>query len=152
MDDRRALRQRRLGIQNSRQDVVGDIDQPARLLGDLRRLGGDGRDSVADVAHLVVKAHLVVRSRVRPALAARGILHPWRVAVVQHCVDSGQSSCLRVVYRDDACMGMGAAQDFRVEHPAKLDVVGEGRVALDEPQSLHLVLGLADHCGLWNIG
>ena len=39
-----------------------------------------------------------------------------------------------------------------MQHPAKLDVVGKGCVALDETQSFHLVLRLSDHSGLRNIG
>ncbi len=151
VDDRRALGKCRLGIQYRRQNLVGDIDQAARLLGDLGRLGGDSCDPIADVAHLVVEAHLVVRTRVGPALTARGVLHPRRVAVVHHSVHSWQRRCLRIVDRDDARVCMRAPQDLRVQHPAKLDVVGEGCVALDETQSFHLVLRFADHRGLRNV-
>jgi hypothetical protein len=57
-----------------------------------------------------------------------------------------------VVDRDDAGMGVRASQHLRVQHPAQLHVVGEGRVALDQPQPVHLGLGLPDHDGLRHLG
>ena len=70
-------------VEDRRQDVVGDLDQAQGLVGDLRGLGGHSRHAVADVTDLRVEAHLVVRVRVGPALAARRVLHPWRVLVVE---------------------------------------------------------------------
>ena len=90
VDDRRAGFDRLQLVEHRRQHLVGHVDQPHRLLRDLDRLGGDRRDAVADVTNLVVEADLVVRVRVRPRLAAGGVLHPRRVAVVQHGVHAGE--------------------------------------------------------------
>jgi hypothetical protein len=47
-------------VEDGGQDLVGDVDQLERLLGDLLRVRGHGGDAVADVADLVVEADLVV--------------------------------------------------------------------------------------------
>ena len=113
----------RLGrVEDGRQHLVGDLDQPAGLLGQLGRLGRDGGDAVADVAHLVVEADLIPRVRVRPALARRGVLHARRVQVVDDGVDARQRARGGVVDRDDPRVRVRAAQHLRVQQPARLDV------------------------------
>ena len=64
-------------------------------------------------------------------------------------MDAGQRPRPRVVDGDDAGVGVRASQHLRVQHAAQLDVVGEGGVALREPQRIDLALWLADHsvCG-----
>ena len=144
VDDRRTRQHRLALVENRRQDLVGDVDQSAGLLGDVDALGRDDCDPVADVAHLVVEAHLVVRVRVRPTLAARGVLDPRGVAVVEDGVDAGQCPGPGVVDGDDAGVGVRAAQHLGVEHAAQFDVVGERRVALGETHRVDLDLGASD--------
>ncbi len=47
VNERRSLPQGRLGIEDRLEPVVLDLDQPARLFGDLRRQGGDGGENLA---------------------------------------------------------------------------------------------------------
>ena len=83
---RGARRDRLERVEDCGEHLVGDLDAPACLLGDLDGVGRHRRDPVADVANLVVEAHLVPRIGVRPALASRGVFHPRGVAVVERLV------------------------------------------------------------------
>ena len=75
VDHRGAVLHRLGRVEHCRQDLVGDLDPAACLFGELRRLGGDRCDPVADVPDLVVEADLVPGVGVRPALAGGGVLH-----------------------------------------------------------------------------
>ena len=145
VDQRRVLGQRLPRVEHGGEDLVGHLDPAAGLLGELDGVGRHRGDAVADVTDLVVEAHLIPRIRVRPALAGRRVLHPRRVREVQDGSDAGNRARLGVVDRDDPRVGVGAAQHLCVQQPARLDVAGEGGVALDEPDRVHLPLGLADH-------
>jgi len=109
VDDRCAGPDRLDLVEDGREHVVGHLDPSARLLGDRHALRGDRGDPVADVADLVVEADLVPRSRVRPALAAGGVLHAGGVERVQHRVHARQGARLGVVDGDDARVGVRAA-------------------------------------------
>ena len=62
-----------------------------------------------------------------------------------------QRDGLAVVDVDDACVSVGAPEQLGVEHPAKLDVVGEGGVALGQLHRVDLDLRLADDVHLRHV-
>ena len=95
-------------IEHGWKHVVGDVEQRDGLFGYFDGLGGNGGNAVTDVSHLVVKADLVVRLRVGPRLAARGVFDARRVLEVEYGVDSGKRRGCCVIDVDDAGMGMGA--------------------------------------------
>ena len=146
VDQRRTRRDRLDLVEYRGEDLVGDLDAPAGLFGDPQRLGRHGRHAVAYEADLVVEADLVPRRGVRPGLTARGVLHPWRVAVVDHGVHAGQRPGLAVVDGQDASVCVRAAQHLGIQHVAQVDVVGEDGPSLGETQGVDLGLGLSDHC------
>ena len=104
-------------VKHGGQHLVLDLDQLQRLLQDLGRLGGDDGDAVADMAHLVVQADLVVGRRVGIALPARGIDHARHIHVGEHGMHAGQGACLGGIDTLDAGVGMGAGEQAAVKHP-----------------------------------
>ena len=71
MDQRARRSAGELGVEDGRQDLVVDADEPARRLGGGGGLGDDRGDALADVTHDVVEHPGVVRSRPSRARAAR---------------------------------------------------------------------------------
>ena len=61
VDERRALCERRLGVDDDRQRLVVDLDELRRVLGGAAARRRDHRDRVADVARLVDRERLVLR-------------------------------------------------------------------------------------------
>ena len=102
--------------------------------------------AVAYEANLVVEADLVPRNGVRPGLTTRGVLHPGRVAVVDHGMYAWKRPRLAVVNSDNASVCVRAAQHFGIEHVAQVDVIGEDGPSLGESQGVDLELGPSDHC------
>ena len=115
---RRAGRQRLVGVEDGRQQLVLDLDQGERVFGDRSGVCADDRDLVADEAH-----DRVERQQVGVDVHGRGVL------VGEDVVHAGQAQRLRGVDRDDAGVGVRAAQDAAVEHAGASQVGGVGRGA-----------------------
>ena len=99
------------------------------------------------MANLVVERDLVVGLRVRIGLTTGGVFDARHVAMVDHGMHAGQGSGRRVVDRDDSSMGVGTAQNLGVQKIPHLEVIGEGRVALHQPECVDLHLGLTHDSG-----
>ena len=84
-------------VEDGREHFVFDFDEAEGLFGDLDGVGGNRGHPVADVAHLVVEAHLVVGERVGVALAAGCVADSWHVPMMQDGFDTGQCERLRIV-------------------------------------------------------
>ena len=132
-DHRRARGQRLRRVDDRRQRLVLDVDQLARVLGDVGVVGDDAGHLLALEAHLVGGQHgLGVVGQRR---------HPGQVAgrhhlAGQHQVHAGDLPGPAGVDRLDPGVGQRAAQDLHVQHAGQRDVVGVVALAADEPAVL----------------
>ena len=111
--------------QHRRQDLVVHFDQVQRLLGDVGAGSGDGRHRVALVQGLVV-GHDVLRHEPRGALGFGEVddlvFDDREVPGGRHRDHTWQRLGLAGVYRADAGVGVGAAQDLAVDHAGYLGI------------------------------
>jgi hypothetical protein len=124
----RVRQHRRLDIHDVRQDLVLDLDQVERLLGDRLRGRCHRRHRVALIEHLAL-GHTVQRQitqivRRRADMGALG-RYIGKIGPRHHRLDAGQAQRLLGVDRDDAGMGMGAALDPAPQHPRQRHVGAE---------------------------
>ena len=147
VDDRRPRLHGLHRVEDGGQNLVLDLDEFQRLLENLGRLGGDDSHAIADMAHLVVQAHLVVGRRVGVALPAGGIQHALHVLVGQHRVHARQRQRLALVDAHDAGVGVRAGEQAAVEHARHLQIVGKNGAPLDELERIDLRLRLVDDGG-----
>ena len=145
VDDRFVL------VEDGGEHLVYDVDHVTRSEGDLLGVCGERRDTIPDVADLVVEAHLVVGERIRVALTAGCVSHPGHVSVMQHGVDSGEGKRLGGVDGDDPGVGVRTVEHFRDEGPGEVDIIGERRIPLCQLDRVDLVFGLPDDAGFRNI-
>ena len=125
---------RRLDVRHRRQRLVLDLDQPDRLLGELRRRGRDGGDDVA------LEPHLLLREQA-PVLDELAVANVRHVLVGQYREDSRQRPCARRVDADDACARVVGVAKPGMELTRQVEV---GRVAAGPG---HLLLAVrADEC------
>ena len=107
----RLLLHRAFHVDDGLERLVVDLDPfgcSPRLLG---MLGGDERDGLAEVAHLVEREHRLVGELEAVALLARDVL------VREHRVHAGRRQRLAQVELDDARVRVRAAQRVAPEHP-----------------------------------
>ena len=115
---RRVRLERGVQIDDERQRLVLDLDQPQGVLGDLFGVGGNRRDLVADEAHGLLKEDgCPCTSRCRA-----------RSVELRTARTPGSASALRGVDARDSGVRVRAAQDRRVELPRQSDVVGVARL------------------------
>ena len=134
--------QRFLGIHHRGQRLVLDLDQVARVLGDVAILGRHRRHRLADVAHPVVGDRGLEHRRARPC--RQRIADLGRIGAGHHAKHAGESGGLAHVDGDDPRVGMGAAQHGGVRHLRHVDVVGIEALADEEARVLHPLHALAD--------
>jgi hypothetical protein len=129
-DDRRALGDRLLGVDDHRERLVVDLDGLARVLGDVRVVGDDAGHFLTLEPDLVRGQHgLGVVGQRR---------HPGEVPGRHHLagedqVDARDVPRLAGVDGLDPRVGQRAAQDLHVQHAGQGDVVGVVALAADEP-------------------
>ena len=120
MQDGRAVDHRLAHVQHRRQDLVLDLDQVERVLGDVGVDGGDGGDGVADVEHLVGGQEVLLGSaQVGQALADHGQVSrrsSGKSAAVTTALTPGSASALEASMLLDDGVGVRAALDAAEEH------------------------------------
>jgi hypothetical protein len=126
----RARRETRAAIGHDRQQLVLDLDEGRRILGDIAAFGEHDGHALARLRHLV--AH----ERKRHArLADRGVRHTkrdavlaqtlWQIGVRQNGMDAGERARGRGVDPEDARVRVGAPHERRVQRARQIDVVDE---------------------------
>ena len=132
-DQRRVGVERLAGVDDRRQRLVLDVDQLQRVVGRVLVGRDHERDLLALEADLVAGEHGlgVVGDRRHPGQAER-----LEVLGGDHGGDVGMGQRGRGVDRDDARVGVRAAQHGAVHHPRQLDVVEVGALAADEARVL----------------
>ncbi len=121
MDERRAVLLRLERVEHDRQRLVLDLDQVARVLGDVAVLGDHGRDRLAVVAHLLDGDHVLDDRAGAEGGKRRRMLGD--VGARDDADHAGQRLGLRRVDGDDARVRVRAAHDRRMRHVLELDVV-----------------------------
>ena len=128
VNQRRARGHGILGGQHGRQDFPIHADQSHRFLGQVGRVGGDGGDGVATVQRLFAGHHVAAVEAVVDRCALFLVLdfggNVREVGGGYHGVDAGQGQGAAGVDAADASVGVGAAQNFAVEHTGQVDVGG----------------------------
>ncbi len=120
------------------QRLVLDGDRAHGIARLLQRLGGDDRHGLAVVAHAVAREHGLVGE-----LQAVG-LRAGHVVVREHGVDAGQLQRRADVDRDDARVGVRAAQRRAVQHAGDVEVARVRELAGDLRDAVDALDGLAD--------
>ena len=134
----RLLLGRPLGIDDELERLVLDDDRLGRAARLLGMLGSDERDRLAVVADAVDREHRLVGELEPVGLA------PGDVLVREHGVDAGHRHGLRDVDRDDAGVGMRAAERVPPEHPGRVEVARVRELALHLGRAVRPAGGLAD--------
>ena len=113
--------------------LVLDLDELGRVARELARLGDDGDDRLADVAHLADRERVVLQVRAgdRRDLEER-IGQRRDLFAGQRPVDAGRLLGLRDVDRGDVRVRVRRAHEVDVAHAVPLDVVDEDALALNE--------------------
>ena len=128
-DQRRVGIERLARVDDRGQRVVLDVDQLQRVVGRVLV----GRDHECDL--LALEAHLVAGQHGLRVVGDRG--HPGQPERLEILGrddggDVGMRQCLGGVDREDARVGVRAAQDGAVHHARKLDVIEIGALPADE--------------------
>ncbi len=121
----RLLLERALHVDHRLERLVLDDDRLERAPRLLGVLGRDDGDRLADVPHAVDREHRLVGELEPVELLARD------VRVGQDRVDAREPQGRRQVERDDACVGMRAAQRVAPEHPGRGEVARVLELARD---------------------
>ena len=103
-------------VEHDRQRLVLDLDQVARVLGDVAVLGDHGRDRLAVVAHLLDRDQVLDDRAGAERGERRRVLGD--VGAGHDADDARQRLGLRGVDRDDARVRVRAADDRGVRHAA----------------------------------
>ena len=113
--------------------LVFDLDELGRVARELARLGDDGDNRLADVAHLADGERVVleVRARHRRDLEER-IGQRRDLLAGQRPVDARRRLGLRDVERGDVRVRVRRAHEVDEAHAVALDVVDEDALALHE--------------------
>ena len=135
VDERRALGEGLLGVEDRGQVLVLHLDELEGFLGDLRCGGRDRRHLVAIGAHAVLLQGHVVFEQAEADLG--------RVVGGQHRLDSGERVGFRGVDGEDLRVGPGGVEDLPEQHPRKGEVVDELRPTDDLLAGVGLGDGLA---------
>ncbi len=146
------IRDRDVLVEHRRERLPGHPDQVEGGPRDLLGVGRDGRHAVSDEPHLVVEADLVVRQRVRVALATRCVADARHVPVVDDGVDAGKRPRRGIVDRHDAGVRVRAVQHLGDQRAGQVPVVRERGVSLRQLQRVGLGLGVAHHAGGRHVG
>ena len=152
VDQRAAVGQRGLHIEDDGQRLVVDIDRFERVLRRGLVAGDDDGHGLAHVVHLVdgdarvAWIHDVGRDRPRARNAA---LRFGEILSGEHRDDAGPTDCRRCVDRGDPRMGERTPQDREMQQPGQSDVVRPEGPAGDEVRILLTAARLADLRGRW---
>ena len=133
----RAVLERLPRVHHDLERVVVDDDELGGVSGELARLGNDGRDGLADVAHLADRERVVLHASARLGGDLEERIGEDRDLVAgQRPVDAGQLECGADVDGLDPRVRVRRAHEVEVAHPVPLDVVEEDALPLDEPPVL----------------
>ena len=125
MQDRRVLFDRVVQRQYRWQDLVVHFDKVQSLLGDVRAGRGDGGDGVALVEGLVVGHDVLCHEAGRTLSFGEVnnlVFDDRKILGGRYGDHAGQRLSLAGVYRANARVGVGAAQDFAVDHAGYLGI------------------------------
>ena len=128
IDLRRAGPDRLGGVEHRRQRLVFDLDQRGRFAGAARRVGGDRRQYVADIARLLALGDEdgpVGMDLPDPAIARH-------VGGGRDCGDPGQRERLGNIDAHDPGARMRRQDDGAVDEAGRLDVGDEGALTQGE--------------------
>jgi len=148
VDDRRPRFHGVPGIQDGRELLILDLDELQGLLGDLGGLRGHEGHAVPHEAHLGIQREGVQRPGDGVRLPGRRIDHPRQILIREHGNHPRERAGFADIDAFDPGVRDRAFEHFGVKHAAQLEVIGESRLALDQPQGVHLLLRLAHHPGL----
>ena len=145
VQDRRAVLERDPGVDDDLERLVVDLDELRRVARELARLRDDGRDGLADVAHLPDRERVVLdlAAGVGGDLEER-IGEDRDLVARQRPVDARQLVRSAHVDRLDLRMRVRRADEVQVAHPVPLDVVEEEPLPLHEAAILLPRHALAD--------
>ena len=130
MGRRRAVGQGCPAVRDRRQDVVVDLDQRRRVLGDIAVVGDDDGDRLADMGHLVVGERgpvavlLVARAR-QADDQPRGGQRRHQIGQRVDRVDARMRARRRRLDAVDGGVGVRAAEKRGLERPRQPNVVDE---------------------------
>ncbi len=120
-------------VDHRRQRLVVDLDELRRVARELPRLGDDGDDRLADVAHLADRERVVLDVGARHARDLEERLGEGRDLLAgQRPVDAVERLGRRDVDARDVRVRVRAAHEVEIAHPVPLDVVDEDALALQE--------------------
>ncbi len=121
------------GVDDRRQRLVVDLDELGGVARELARLGHDGHDRLADVAHLADREREVLDVRAGHARDLEERIRERRDLLAgQRPVDAVDRLGRRDVDAGDVRVRVRAAHEVEVAHSVPLDVVDEDALALQE--------------------
>ena len=132
MDDRSPLQHRLFRINNRGKHFVLNINQLQSLLGNLKGFSRNYSHPVADMAHFIVQADLVVGQRLRITLTARSIFNPRQILVSKDCHHARQCPGFAGINFANDGMRVGASEQRAVKHAVQAEIIGENRTSLSQ--------------------
>jgi hypothetical protein len=140
-----AVRESGTRVDDDVERVVVDDHELGRVTSELTRLGDDGHDRLAEIAHLADGERVVLDMPARRGGDLEERIGQDRHLVTrERAVDAGQLERSGDVDRGDRCVRVRRPHEVEVAHPLALDVVEEDALALDEPAILLARHALAD--------
>ncbi len=127
VDERRAVLLRLERVEHDRQRLVLDLDQVARVLGDVAVVGDHRRHCLTVVAHLLDGDHVL--DDLPGAEGRQRRRMPGHVGACHDADHARQCLRLRRVDPEDARVRVRAAHDRGVRHVLELDVVDVAALA-----------------------
>src|SRR5262249_10901023 len=140
MEQWRARLHRLKRIKKGWEKLIIHFNQVDRPLGDLIAFGCDSCYAVANEADAMIKAKIVVRARFRIGLARGRIGDARDILMRNDRMHAGHSPSLANIDALDERMRMRAQQEFTHEHAAHFNIIGVGRIALNQLESINFWL------------
>ena len=120
-------------IEHRRQDLVGDVDQPAGLFGGGLGFGDDRRDALADESHHVVEHVGVIRIDQMILVDRRAVEPARHVLPGEDRNHSGNGQPPLAPDMDNARVGVRRAQYLEMARPVDRDIHGVAGAPRDDP-------------------
>ena len=132
VQERRIRRHRGDRIEHRGQRFIGDVEQPAGIVGRSLGLGDDGGDALADEAHDVVE-HVGIVGVDQMVLVGRRAVEPARHVLPGENLDHPRNGERLVASDgDDARVGMGRAQHLQMQYALHRHIHRVARPAGDD--------------------
>ncbi len=133
------------GVKQRGQNFIIDLNKLQGLLGDFRRLGSQGCDTITDKAHPIIEAVLVMRAGFGPGLPGGRIGYTRHVFIGQYGMHAGQCSRLRNIDVAYNRMRMWTREQSRMQHAAQFNVIDKGGLACNQFDCIHFTFSFADN-------